>query len=204
MIEKFLIQLGVTKFSVYMQDYGGPVGFRIAVRHPDWIQSLIIQNANVYLEGIPPMLDRLLRPEWENRTAATEAPILKMFERTGTMAQYRDGARAPERMNPDAWNIDQYGLDRPGNFAIQLDLQANYHTNLACYPQWQAYLKQHQPPTLVVWGKNDPIFGTANADRLQRDLADVEVHLLDTGHFALEEDCEVIAGHIRRFLTIRV
>jgi pimeloyl-ACP methyl ester carboxylesterase len=202
-VEKFLSQLGLVKFSVYMQDYGGPVGFRIAAKHPDWITALIIQHANVYREGIQPLVYQQLRPLWEGRTAATEASVLKMFERDSTMVQYRHGARAPERMNPDAWNMDQYGLDRPGNSAIQLDLLANYHTNLDRYPEWQAYLKQHQPPALVVWGKNDPFFGTANADLLGRDLTDVEVHMLETGHFALEEDCEVIAGHIRRFLEAR-
>lgn len=199
-VETFLSQIGVTRFSVYMQDYGGPVGFRIATRHPDWIESLVIQNANAYREGITQTFDGLLRPLWESRTGATEAPVLKLFEREGTMFQYQHGARAPEKMNPDAWNMDQWGLDRPGNFAIQLDLQANYHTNLEQYPRWHAYLKEHQPPTLVVWGQNDPLFGVEGVKCLERDLENIEVHLFDTGHFALEEEAEAIAGHIRRFV----
>jgi pimeloyl-ACP methyl ester carboxylesterase len=150
------------------------------------------------------MFDGLLRPLWERRSPETEAPVLKLFEREGTMFQYHHGARNPAGMNPDAWNMDQWGLDRPGNFAIQLELQANYHTNLALYPEWQAYLREHQPPTLVVWGRNDPLFGTANVDCLKRDLRDVEAHLLDTGHFALEEECDFIAERIRAFLGARL
>lgn len=199
-VEKFLAQLGISKFSVYMQDYGGPVGFRIAAKHPDWIEALIIQNANAYREGIMPMFDDLLRPLWENRTGATEASVLKLFEPEGTKFQYQHGAQDPEKMNPDAWNMDQWGLDRPGNFAIQLDLQANYHTNLTRYSQWHAYLKEHQPPTLVAWGQNDPLFGVDGVRCLEHDLKNIEVHLFDTGHFALEEEAESIAGHIKRFL----
>jgi len=146
----------------------------------------------------------LLGPLWENRTGATEAPVLELFEREGTIFQYQTGARAPERMNPDAWNMDQWGLDRPGNAAIQLDLQANYHTNLAQYPAWHAYLKAHQPPALVVWGTGDPLFGVAGVERLRHDLRDCEVHLLDTGHFALEEEVDVIAERIRAFLRARL
>ena len=203
-VEAFVQQHGLTRFSVYMQDYGGPVGMRLATRHPDWIEALIIQNANLYEEGVQPMFRELLGPLWENRTGATEAPVLKLFEREGTMFQYHTGARAPEQMNPDAWNMDQRGLDRPGNAQIQLDLQANYHTNLGQYPAWRAYLREHQPPALAVWGKGDPLFGVGGAKRLQEDLNDVEVHLLDTGHFALEEDAEFIADKIRTFLDARL
>ncbi|MDV2495014.1 MAG: alpha/beta hydrolase [bacterium] len=203
-VEKFLLALGVDKFSLYMQDYGGPVGFRIAAKRPEWIQALIIQNANAYEEGIMPTFEQLLRPLWEHRIGATEAPVLKLFRREGTIFQYTHGARNPEAMNPDAWNMDQYGLDRPGNDMIQLDLQANYHTNLKRYPEWQAYFRQYQSPTLIVWGKNDPFFGPDGALAYKRDLKKIEVHMLDTGHFALEEDCELIAQHIRHFMDTYV
>lgn len=202
-IERFLVAIGLDRFAVYAQDYGGPVGFRIAERHPEWIEALIVQNANAYREGITDTFDGLLRPLWERRSPETEAPVLDLFKRDGTLFQYRHGARAPEAMNPDAWNLDQWGLDRPGNAAIQLELQANYHTNLDRYPAWQAYLREHRPPTLVVWGEHDPLFGPDGARAYVRDAPDAEIHLLDTGHFALEEDAVAIAAHIRRFLGAR-
>jgi pimeloyl-ACP methyl ester carboxylesterase len=199
-IEAFLRELGLARFSVYMQDYGGPIGLRLATRHPDRIEALIVQNANAYQAGITATFDNLLRPLWEERAPRTEAPVLDLFKRDGTIFQYVTGARNPERMNPDAWNMDQYGLDRPGNAAIQLELQANYHTNLTRYPEWHAYFRRQHPPTLVVWGEGDPLFGPEGARAYARDLPDAEIHLLDTGHFALEDHAGVIAGHIRRFL----
>jgi len=199
-VEHFLQALNLRPFSMYMQDYGGPVGFRIATRHPEWIQALIIQNANAYEEGITETFENLLRPLWEDRKGVTELPVLNLFKLDGTVFQYTHGARQPENMNPDAWNMDQYFLDRPGNDLIQLELQANYHTNLKRYPEWHSYFHQHQPPTLVVWGKNDPLFGPEGATAYQRDLKNIEVHMLDTGHFALEEDRDVIAAYIRSFM----
>lgn len=200
-MERFVAALGLTSFGLYMQDYGGPIGLRIAVRRPEWVRALIVQNANAYREGITPTFDDLLRPLWEDRSPATEAPVLALFEREGTLFQYTHGARHPEAMSPDAWNMDQYGLDRPGNAALQLELQANYHANLAKYPEWHAYFRAHQPPTLVVWGKHDPLFGPEGAHAYARDLDEIEIHLLDTGHFALEEDAPVIADLMGRFLA---
>lgn len=203
-VERFVQDLGLSKFSIYMQDYGGPVGFRLASRHPEWVEALVIQNANAYEEGVTETFRKLLGPLWENRTGATEKPVLDLFELEGTKFQYQHGARNPDGMNPDAWTHDQYGLDRPGNKLIQLDLQANYHTNLSQYDTWHAYFRKHQPPTLVVWGEGDPLFGVEGAKAYKRDLNDIEVHLLNTGHFALEEDAEIIAGHIQRFLKAKV
>ncbi|MFP2927669.1 alpha/beta fold hydrolase [Pyxidicoccus sp. 3LG] len=203
-VEKFVQKKGLTRFALYMQDYGGPVGFRLATRHPDWISGLVIQNANAYVEGLTPVTDQTLRPLWEKRNSATEAPARKMLEREGTLFQYHAGARNPAAMNPDAWNMDQQGLDRPGNAAIQVELLANYHTNLARYPEWHAYFRQHQPPTLVVWGKGDPIFGVPGAHAYKKDLKNLEVHLLDTGHFALEEEAPAIAEHIAAFMSAKV
>lgn len=201
-IERFVQGLELDSFSLYMQDYGGPVGFRLAARHPEWVEALIIQNANAYEEGFTDISRNLLEPL--NRTGATEQPVLDLSKLEGTKFQYQHGARDPNGMNPDAWTHDQYGLDRPGNKLIQLDLQANYHTNLAQYDRWHAYLREHQPPTLVVWGEGDPIFGVEGAHAYKRDLKDIEVHLLNTGHFALEEDAAVIAKHIQRFLKAKL
>ena len=201
-IEGFVQGFGLASFSLYMQDYGGPVGFRLAARHPEWVEALVIQNANAYEEGFTDVSRNLLEPS--NRAGATEQPALDLSKLEGTKFQYQQGARDPNKMNPDAWTHDQYGLDRPGNELIQLDLQANYPTNPAQYSRWHAYLREHQPPTLVVWGEGDPIFGVGGAHAYKRDLKDVEVHLLNTGHFALEEDAAVIAKHIRRFLKAKL
>jgi len=200
-MEKFLVQINTTRFSLYIQDYGGPVGLRIATKHPDWVQALIVQNANAYEEGISDTFRNLLKPLWDKRSAETEAPVLKLFEREGTVFQYKTGARHPERLNPDAWNMDQAGLDRPGNKQIQLDLQANYFTNPQHYDEWHAYFRAHQPPTLIVWGQGDPLFTPEGALAYRKDLKNVELHLLDTGHFALEEDANLIADLIQRFLV---
>lgn len=202
-VERFVEELGLKKFSLYLQDYGGPVGFRLASRRPERVEALIVQNANAYEEGVTNAFRDLLEPLWKDRTGSAEKPVLDLLEPEGTRLQYQNGARDPQAMNPDAWTHDQYGLDRPGNRLIQLDLLANYHTNLAQYDTWHAYFREHQPPTLLVWGEGDPLFAVEGAKAYERDLKDVEVHLLNTGHFALEEDAKVIAAHITRFLTTR-
>lgn len=198
-MEKLLQAKGATNCVIYMQDYGGPVGMRVAVDHPEWIAGLVFQNANVYEEGL---LERffLKRPLWERRTGATEAPVLRNMEFDSVKFQYVHGARHPEAMSPDAWTMDLALLERPGNKAIQLELQADYGHNLKKYPEWQEYLRRRHPPTLVVWGKNDPIFGPKGAEAFLRDVPNAEVHLLDTGHFALEEDLAAIAEFLENFV----
>jgi pimeloyl-ACP methyl ester carboxylesterase len=200
-VEGFVQKKGLERFALYLQDYGGPVGLRLAARHPGWVTGLVIQNANAYLEGITPMSRQQLEPLWARRSAATEAPVRRFLGRDGTLFQYQTGARNPSALNPDAWNLDQAGLDRPGNADIQVELLADYRTNLERYPQWQAYFREHQPPALVVWGKGDPLFALAGAQAYTKDLRDIEVHLLDTGHFALEEDAPRIAEHIAAFMS---
>lgn len=202
-IEHFHQALGLKRFSLYVQDYGAPVGFRLAARHPEWIQALIIQNGIAHMDGLTPALAPL-QTYWQERSAANESAARNFLKRETTMFLYTQGTRHPERLNPDAWNMDQYFLDRPGNDAIQLELFYDYQTNVLRYEEWQAYFRHHQPPTLVVWGKNDPLFSPAGAEAYQRDLKNIEVHQLDTGHFALEEDSDVIADHIRRFWHTRV
>jgi pimeloyl-ACP methyl ester carboxylesterase len=199
--EHLLQALGLTRFSLYVQDYGAPVGFRIATRHPDWIQALIVQNGNAYEEGLTPAW-QAFRNLWSDRTETTEAPVLDFLKRDTTMFFYTAGVRDRQNINPDNWNLDQYFLDQPNNAAAQLELFYDYRTNLQRYPEWHEYFQQYQPPTLIVWGKHDPFFGPEGAEAFQRDLKTTELHLLDTGHFALDEDCDAIADHIRRFLPI--
>jgi pimeloyl-ACP methyl ester carboxylesterase len=196
---EFLEAKGITNCFIYMQDYGGPVGMRIAVDHPGWIAGLVFQNANIYQEGL---LERffLKKALWEKRTGATEAPVLRNMEFDSVKYQYVHGARHPEQMSPDAWTMDLALLERPGNKAIQLELQADYGNNLTKYPEWQEYLRRRQPPTLVVWGKNDPIFGPKGAQAFVRDVPNAEIHLLDTGHFALEEEVVAIADYVEKFI----
>lgn len=199
-VEKLIRALELQRFSIYIQDYGAPVGLRIASRHPEWIEAIITQNGNAYLAGISEAFDPV-RALWENRNEETEKPVRALSQAESTIWQYTQGVRNLHNISPDAWTVDQFFLDRPGNDAIQLELFYNYSTNLARYPEWQAYFRKHQPPTLVVWGKNDPIFIEAGALAYQEDLQNVEVHLLDTGHFALEEDSQTIAELIKKFLS---
>jgi pimeloyl-ACP methyl ester carboxylesterase len=198
-IERFVEALGLTRYSLYLQDYGGPVGLRLATRHPERVEALIVQNANAYVEGLSAAFDPL-KPFWAHRTAETEEAARALLTRDATIFQYTYGVRDRMRVSPDAWTVDQHFLDRPGNDAIQLDLLHGYSSNLALYPAWHAYFRARRPRTLIVWGRNDPFFTVAGAQAYLRDLPEAELHLLDTGHFALEEDHDAIAAHIRRFM----
>jgi len=198
-VESALEQMGCTNFTVFVQDYGAPVGLRIAARHPNWVRGLIVQNGNAYEEGLGPGFDAL-KSLWKNRSEETEKPIRGLLTLEGTKFQYLQGARAPAAISPDDWTLAQQLLDRPGNERIQLDLFYDYRNNLTHYPEWQAYFRRHQPPTLIVWGKNDPFFLAPGARAYQRDLPNAELHFFDTGHFALEEDGPQIATLIREFL----
>ena len=195
----FLEALGLKKYSLYMQDYGAPVGFRLAAKHPERIQSLVIQNGNAYEEGFSPAWAPF-RALWENRTPETEAGIAAFFAPQFTQFFYTEGTREPQNLNPDAWNMDQFFIDRPVNQASNMELFYDYRNNPAHYAEWQAYFRQHQPPTLIVWGQGDPFFTVEGARAYLRDLPKAELHLLNTGHSALEEEGQAIADHIRRFL----
>ena len=198
-IGKFVVAKAISHCVIYMQDYGGPVGMRLAVQHPEWISGLVFQNANVYHAGL---MERFLlkQPLWRKRNGATEAPVLRQMEHDSIKSLYTHGARRPEDLCPDGWTMDSALIQRPGNMAIQLELQAGYESNLLKYPEWQEWLRRHQPPTLVAWGKNDPIFGPKGAEAFRQDLPNAEIHLLDTGHFALEEDTDVVAGLVSDFM----
>ncbi|MFB3061012.1 MAG: alpha/beta fold hydrolase [Candidatus Binatia bacterium] len=198
-IEKFIAAIGLKKYSLYVMDYGAPVGFRIAAKHPMRVQALIVQNGNAYEEGLLKFWDPF-KIYWKERTDANAKPLRDFFEIGATKWQYTHGVRNVEAISPDNWTVDQARLDRPGNKEIQLQLFYSYGSNPPLYPQWQAYFRKYQPPTLVVWGKNDFIFPAEGAHPYLRDLKNIEFHLLNTGHFALEEDGDLIAKLIRRFM----
>ena len=202
-MEGFIDKLGITQYSLYLMDYGAPVGFRLAANHPERVQSLIVQNGNAYKEGLREFWDPI-RKYWKDRTPENARALAGFISPTGVKWQYTHGVRNTQAINPDNWNVDLRHLTRQGNAEIQLALFYDYQNNVTHYPQWQAYFRKHQPPTLIVWGKNDQIFPADGAYPYQRDLKNLEFHLLDTGHFALEEDGAVIAKEIRDFLTTRV
>lgn len=204
LVYAFTEELELTKFSLYVMDYGAPIGFRIASQHPAQIESLIVQNGNAYEEGLDNDFWKQVRPYWEERSDANAAPLRNLVTLDATKWQYHTGVRNIESISPDAWLHDQIGLDRPGNEEIQLQLFYSYGSNPAQYPAWQQYFRDHQPPMLIAWGKNDQIFPAAGAIPYKRDLPNVEEHLLDTGHFALEEDGALIADLMLDFLARNV
>lgn len=202
-VTKFIEALGLTRYSLYLMDYGAPVGFRVAVAHPQRVQALLIQNGNAYEEGLREFWEPF-KAYWQNKTPENAGKLREFLTPEATKWQYTHGVRNPEAISPDNWTIDQHFLDRPGNAGIQLALFYSYGSNPPLYPQWQAYLREHQPPTLITWGKNDYIFPAEGAHPYKQDLTDLEFHLLDTGHFALEEEGDAIAHHIDRFLSSRL
>lgn len=191
--------LGLKQFSIYVQDYGAPVGYRIASKHPDAIQGIVVQNGNAYEEGIGSAFDPM-KPFWANRNSETEKPVRELLTKATTIFQYTYGVADSERISPDSYTLDQFFLDRPRNAAIQLDLLYNYQSNVALYERWHEYFRNRQPRMLILWGKNDPFFTIEGAKSYQRDLPKAELHLIDTGHFALEDSSEFIAERIRQFL----
>jgi pimeloyl-ACP methyl ester carboxylesterase len=203
LIDEFTQQLRINKYSLYLMDYGAPIGFRMAVKHPERVQALIVQNGNAYAEGLGEYWVRL-KAYWRGHSEADAEALRAALSIEATKWKYTHGTRHPDQIDPDNWVIDQYGLDRAGNKDIQLQLFYDYRSNVALYPQWQAYLRRYQPPTLIVWGNNDKIFPAEGAEAYKRDLKNPEFHLLDTGHFALEEDGDVIANYMTHFLRARV
>jgi pimeloyl-ACP methyl ester carboxylesterase len=198
-IEKFTRRLDLARYTLYVQDYGAPIGFRLAAKHPQRVEALVIQNGNAYEEGLRDFW-KPFKAYWRDRSEANAAALRQFLELDATKWQYTHGVRQLEAISPDNWLIDQSLLERPGNKDIQLQLFYDYGSNPPRYPEWQAYFRQYQPPTLIVWGKRDQIFPADGAYPYRRDLKNLEFHLLDTGHFALEEDHHVIAGLMRRFL----
>ncbi len=202
-VDSFTEKLGLESYSVYLMDYGAPVGFRLAAKHPERVCALIVQNGNAYEEGLLEFW-KPIKAYWNDKTSENADALRKLLTIEATKWQYTHGTRNPETISPDNWNIDQRLLDREGNQEIQLALFYDYGSNPGRYPKWQEYFREHQPPTLIVWGKNDHIFPAEGAHPYNRDLKDVEFHLLDTGHFALEEDGDIIANRMRDFLAKHV
>ncbi|QGH32780.1 alpha/beta fold hydrolase [Gracilibacillus salitolerans] len=203
LINEFVQELNIEKFSIYVHDYGAPVGFRLASKHPERIQAIITQNGNAYEEGLLPAWDPV-RTYWENPNEENKNNIRFILSADFTKYQYTKGTRNSERISPDAWNMDQLVLDRPGNDEIQLALQYDYRNNLKQYPNWHEFFRTYQPPTLAIWGKNDIFFGPEGALAFQNDLNDCEVHLLNTGHFPLEEELGKSVYLIKQFLQNRL
>jgi len=225
-VEQLISKLELKKYSLYVMDYGAPIGFRIAANHPMRVQSLIIQNGNAYEEGLDNNFWEPIKAYWQNRQAVNvgldnpwwinvknaykqpnmtnEDALRFLLTKGATTWQYTNGVRDPARIGHDAINLDQLLLDRPGNQEIQLQMFYDYGSNPPLYPEWQAYFRKYQPATLIVWGSKDEIFPAKGAYPYKRDLNNVEIHLYDTGHFALEEHGADIAQKIRRFLKRNV
>ena len=198
--EKLITQLGLDRFAIYIHDYGAPIGLRIASAAPERITAIITQSGNAYLEGFTPFWDVLFAHAKDR--AVNERGVREYLTQSKTYWQYTHGVPADrlDRIAPEAWLLDQAGLDRKGNDEVQLQLFWDYQFNLDGYPKFQEYFRTHQPPLLVTWGKNDEIFGAAGAEAFRRDLPDGEFHLLDAGHFALETHGDEISAYIRAFL----
>jgi len=198
-IEGFLKELNINKYSIYLMDYGAPIGFRIASKYPDRVESLIIQNGNAYDEGLRDFWIPI-KKYWNEYTIENGKALEGFHSPAGLKWQYTHGVQDTLKISPDNWNLDLQHLTRPENDKIQLAMFYDYRTNVPLYPRWQQYFRDHQPPTLIVWGKNDYIFPAEGAYPYKKDIKLVEFHLLDTGHFALEEKGDEIAIYILNFL----
>ncbi|WP_406649258.1 alpha/beta hydrolase [Aliisedimentitalea scapharcae] len=198
-VTELLDAKGVDHYAVYLMDYGAPVGYRMFANNPERVSGFIIQNGNAYDEGLREFWDPI-KTYWSNPSAENGDTLRAFLTMDATKWQFTHGTQNPTAISPDNfWHV-QYLLDRPGNQEVQLEMFLDYGTNVAEYPKWQALFREHQPPTLLMWGKNDVIFPADGAYPYQRDLKDVEFHLLDTGHFALEEFGEEIASEMIDFL----
>jgi pimeloyl-ACP methyl ester carboxylesterase len=198
-VEGFLNELKVEKYSMYLMDYGAPIGFRIAAKYPERVESLIIQNGNAYEEGLKDFWVPI-KKYWNDYTIENGKALEGFHSPDGLKWQYTHGVQDVSKISPDNWTIDLQHLTRIENDKIQLKMFYDYRTNVPLYPAWQQYFRDYQPPTLIVWGKNDDIFPADGAYPYKRDLKNLEFHLLDTGHFALEEKGDEIANYILKFL----
>jgi pimeloyl-ACP methyl ester carboxylesterase len=203
-MDKFLEQKALSKYSLFIQDYGAPIGFRIATAHPDRVQTLLVQNGNAYEEGIAKSGWEPILKYWKDKTPENEKTIIEnVFTIEGMKWQYTHGTRNPEGISPDNWNLDYMKISRPGQHKVQLGLFYDYQNNIKRYPVWQKYLRDNQPPVLIVWGQHDAFFPVPGAEGYLRDVEDVDYNILNTGHFALEEEGPLIAKKVREFLTKR-
>jgi pimeloyl-ACP methyl ester carboxylesterase len=198
-IDALLEQLKITRYTLYLFDYGAPVGYRIILAHPERVHALIVQNGNAYNAGLGPKWAKIAE-FWADPKAHPEV-VDAFLSYDATKQRHLAGTSRPEAYDPDSWNDEYAHLSRPGQREVQADLLYDYRTNVASYPVWQAWLREHKPPTLVAWGENDPSFIAAGATAYRADLPDAEIHLLDAGHFALEEKNDEIARLILNFMA---
>jgi pimeloyl-ACP methyl ester carboxylesterase len=198
-IDRLTDIIGFERYALYVFDYGAPTGFRLAIKHPERVVAIISQNGNAYLEGLSDGWNPI-RAYWENNSQANREALRKFLSPETTVWQYTHGVPDPTAVSPDGYSLDNFYLSRPGVADVQLDLLGDYKSNVALYPRFQAYFREHRPPLLAAWGKNDPFFLPAGAEAFKRDIPDATVRFLDTGHFALESHAQEIAGEIRNFL----
>jgi pimeloyl-ACP methyl ester carboxylesterase len=201
-VDGFTVALNLRRYVLFMQDYGGPVGFRLAMAHPERVQALVIQNAVAHEEGLGPLWE-IRRAYWRDRGAYEEKLRANLTSLEATKQRHLGTSPHPQRYDPDSWTDEYAFLSRPGEAAIQSDLFYDYRTNVDSYPLWQAYLRKHQPPTLVLWGKYDTSFTVDGATAYGRDVPDAEIHILDAGHFAMDEKLDEVARLTSRFLASR-
>lgn len=199
-VEQFINHLNLQNIVLYVQDYGGPIGFRIASKRTELIKGLIIQNANAYLQGLGPAVQQIGALTQANDTEGLETTVNHMMSYDGIKEQYVYSVSAVDAISPDSYNLDHYMMEQPGRKEIQKILFNNYGTNFPKYPEWQQYLRNNQPPALIAWGKNDVIFPGSGALAYKEDLPDAEIHLYDGGHFLLEEYGIEVSELIRTFM----
>jgi len=202
--DEFLMQKGFDRYGLFVHDYGGPVGFRIVTRNPEALEWLIIQNANAYEVGFTEAWAGLRNALWKKRTPESEQAVAGLLEFETIKALYLHGHQRPELISPDNWNMDFHFMERPNARRVQMDLLCDYRTNVGLYPQWQKFLLDRQPRTIIFWGQNDIFLTPEGGDAYLRDLPDAEMHHLDSGHFAVEDCLERIATNIRRFYRDKV
>jgi pimeloyl-ACP methyl ester carboxylesterase len=198
-MEKFLTAKGFTRYGMFVQDYGGPVGFRIVGRQPDLLEWLIVQNSNAYEEGFTSAWDGFRGALWKNRSPETEKPLAAFLTHDAIKGIYLHGSARPQLISPDNWESDFGFMQRPHAVRINLDLFYDYRTNVDLYPKWQKFLRDRQPKTLIFWGQDDVFFTPAGGEAFLRDLPQAELHRLAAGHFAVEDNLDYIATHIKSF-----
>jgi pimeloyl-ACP methyl ester carboxylesterase len=202
-MDGLLEQLHVSRYAIYLFDYGAPVGYRLALKHPERVSALIVQNGNAYAEGLQKFWDPM-KQYWNEDSAARREKLAFLVTLETTKFQYLHGVKDVSRVDPDNWGHDEPLLQRPGNKDIQLDLFHDYGSNVPLYPKFQQFFRERRPPTLIVWGKNDYIFPTQGAYPYRHDLPDAEFHLIDSGHFLLEDRADQVFPLIRDFLDRKV
>jgi pimeloyl-ACP methyl ester carboxylesterase len=195
----FLQKLKLTRFGMYVQDYGGPVGFRVLARHPEWLEWLVIQNTNAYEVGFTATWDGLRGAYWKSRDPQAEQALLPFLEPATVKMVYTHGHPNPERISPDNWNMDVHFLERPNAKKVQLDLFYDYRMNVALYPKWQQFLRDRQPATLIFWGQDDIFFTREGGESFLKDLPNAQMHRLNSGHFAVEDSLDYIVDKMIAF-----